>query len=382
MLNNASQFSATLAVVPITDHCWLRIWARVIEEQPPLPKERCTAYLPNPFSYIIFQSSNNRHYLNYAVSCSRYSRYFNFANVGVHRMKYYYYHISKERKSILQLILPAIWGLFPPGPNRPLSCSVTWPEAEAYLRHYESLLQDQSLVDGVSLSMGNLQNRDNDVIGFTQFVKDRLHRQLDLVRVDIRNSPPAFLLETDDAAVNKALEFAMRLWLFSSLDENRLNPASSNAASPLLHEAVFKPGASSRSSGRRFLSKDFSAKHIMRKTDFIFKPTGNLSEHLTFDLYRTNTIRFFACAKAIEKFRFEEQWYENSLSQLLAIYHANQSKALPTMRSTYSKSRGHCNCSFQQLERRRMPSQQSGMFGSFIQILKQRLSEWQMTRPC
>jgi hypothetical protein len=78
----------------------------------------------------------------------------------------------------------------------------------------------------VFLSLGNDPGRDNKVVDFIQFVRDRLDKTFNLVPVDIRNNPLASLLGRDHAAVNKGLDFTFCLCLFSSLYEKKLGPAS------------------------------------------------------------------------------------------------------------------------------------------------------------
>ena len=61
---------------------------------------------------------------------------------------------------------------------------------------------------------------------FVHLVKNRLHKPLAFVRIEIRNNPPAFLLAAEDGAIKKALKFIMRLWLFATPNDRLLSSTS------------------------------------------------------------------------------------------------------------------------------------------------------------
>lgn len=237
-----------------------------------------------------------------------------------------YWSIPKNRRTAAQHLINEIWGLSTPGTPSRGSSTISWHQAEAYLRHYDCVIQDRDLVDGIDLSLGTLQNRDNEVIKFAHFVKNRLKKPLVSVQNEIRNNPPAFLLATDDCAVNKALKFIIRLSLFAALNDQLLSSTSHNSMAPLLHEIIWRPSQSLGFPGGGSLSNDFSAKSLIRKGGFSFKPTGNLDEHLTFEAHSRKTIRFFACAKALEFSRLEDHGYICHCYTLLIVCHTNCEK--------------------------------------------------------
>lgn len=219
--------------------------------------------------------------------------------------------IPLEKKTNIQKLLTGVWCVEPPEPTT--AASLTWYEAEAYLRHYDDLVQNQELIDGVHLSLAGIQDPIDEVIKFVQFVKTQWNESLEEVAAKIRTNSPQFqlILEPTATAIHKALIFAIRLWLFvapelSGAFSAPLLQSGQTQAPLLLHQAVSRSLLPRRRPNLAALSEDFSAKSLIRKGGFEFETTGDLSQHLTFDPHCKWRIRVFGCARALETVRLAD----------------------------------------------------------------------------
>ncbi|EXJ88148.1 hypothetical protein A1O1_05076 [Capronia coronata CBS 617.96] len=213
-----------------------------------------------------------------------------------------------ERKDIICKLLAGIWRVLPPEPKE--TASLTWDEAEAYFQHYQKVLQDRGLVDGISISFSGIDNTAEEVIRFVHFVRARWDNPVDQIEDAIRDHPPPFLLKPTPDSSRKALRLALRLWLF--IDPNLLSPViqqpqpGQTSSGIKLCEAVSRSVLPRSTPKLETLSGDFSAKSLIRKGGFDFQSTGNLGEHLTFDPHCRYRIRVFGCARALEVDRLSE----------------------------------------------------------------------------
>lgn len=210
---------------------------------------------------------------------------------------------SQKKDSICDL-LTGIWCVPPPEPKT--ETSLTWDEADAYFRHYQKLLGDRRLVDGIVISVARLDKVEEEIVKLVHFVRSRWDKPIDEIEEAIMNNPdrPAMILKPTPDAARKALILALRLWLFTIPDFSSpvIGPPQSGqqSLSLILREAVSRsfPGRSSPKLDT--LTEDFSGKSLIRKGGFDFEATGDLSEHLTFCPHARRRIRVFGCIKALE----------------------------------------------------------------------------------
>lgn len=202
-------------------------------------------------------------------------------------------------KDVTTRLLRDVWGLEPP--NRASPSALTRIEAKAYLKHYEELLHDTSLINKEELALGDVPNQSAEVITLIRLVKERWPFPITDIKAAIRSPPPCWLLRpSEDETIAKALDFGLRLWLFvrpnleePSLPLDEVIRRSLPQVGPPLHGA---------------LSFDFSAKSLMRKGGFIFRPTSYLSQHLTIDEHSRLTIYVFRHARVLRQYQVAPHW--------------------------------------------------------------------------
>jgi hypothetical protein len=189
-----------------------------------------------------------------------------------------------KRAQIIRNLLQGIWGFESPG-NLPKS------KATSCVRHYETLLGDQRLLNDDSTTLRESKTPSADVITLITKLKRDTDKSLDDIREGLQTTnTPAWL--TDTAAVDEVLTFASRLWLFTRLDLTDGQRTLSKAARAELDKIG---GASTNA----FVWIDFSA-DTLTKAGLRIKWTSELSEHLTFA--SNSFIRVFSHASVLERY--------------------------------------------------------------------------------
>jgi hypothetical protein len=206
----------------------------------------------------------------------------------------------------LQRILKKIWSIEFTKPGEKTTPN-NWHKAQAYLRHYEDLLQDHSLIDGDNLHVSHLADRDDEVANLVELVKARSSNSADEIKQAIRDSRSPVLQRVTDESVAQAMAFVVRLWLFVATEFSGAHLAGlqdpPNQNPVAFHTVVSSSIIARHSRGLDELSDDFSAKSLIRKGAFEFEMTSDLNKHLTFDPNNRWCIRVFDCAQALEQLR-------------------------------------------------------------------------------
>jgi hypothetical protein len=187
-----------------------------------------------------------------------------------------------EKAQIIRNLLQGIWGFESPG-NLPKS------KATSCVRHYETLLGDQRLLNDDSTTLRESKTPSADVITLITKLRRDTDKSLDDIRKGLQTTnTPAWLIDT--AAVDEVLTFASRLWLFTRLDFTDGQRTLAKAARAELDKIS---GASTNA----FVY--FSA-DILTKAGLHIKWTSELSEHLTFA--SNSFIRVFSHASVLERY--------------------------------------------------------------------------------
>jgi len=180
-------------------------------------------------------------------------------------------------------LLEKAWGLGDLDPSEYRSA--------AYIRHCESLLLNRNLIDGHNLTL----QRSDDVVDLIALVKaDRLST-LQQLKDRLRISAPHWLRNHNDGeSAQHAIEFAVRLWLFTNI--SFANPGATlqdavRSSLPERHPPLSTPA---------LLSSDFSAKSLERKGGFVLAWTSDLCEHLTF--HSDNRLLVFRHAYVLHRY--------------------------------------------------------------------------------
>jgi hypothetical protein len=181
------------------------------------------------------------------------------------------------------------------GPGRKVRESCR--ESLAYKELYDVLLHTGSLVSQEDFSLDDSSHNLSQVLRLVKVVQCSWDLPVDRIKSNVASGQPACLRKPSDVgAVRKALDFAVRLWLFIPLryDNDRAT------LTELLSEKLEKGQAQSGS-----LSLDFSAINLVRKAGITLKPTSDLSAHLQLEWSDSNrcVVHVFRHAKAIRLYQ-------------------------------------------------------------------------------
>jgi hypothetical protein len=203
-------------------------------------------------------------------------------------------HRKKAKEDQLRVnknIILRIWGL-----------DLSSPSAAAYIDHYRNLLLSRDLFDGENLALRRWESA--DVINLINLVKERQHSPLGAIELAFQTANPNLLFNPPgfdrDIACQHALDFAVRLWLFTTIDFEDLNLRLSEAVQRSLPDGRRKAKPS-----LEVLSEDLSAKSLRRKAGIRMVWTSSFPEHLTF--VTKDRLRIFRHASVLRQYSISEE---------------------------------------------------------------------------
>jgi hypothetical protein len=167
-------------------------------------------------------------------------------------------------------------------------------DAAAYIDHYSNLLASPNIVDQQTLTL----RRSEDVLNLVNHLKGKSGASLKIIKDDICAHAPSYIPDVARAdAVSNAVDFSIRLWLFTEADLRDEDVTLKESLAKGLAVISSKKGSSSR---LKAVTNDFSAKSLARKGGFTLVWTSYLTQHLTFAT--PSKLRVFRHASVLTEF--------------------------------------------------------------------------------
>ena len=133
-------------------------------------------------------------------------------------------------------------------------------------------------------------------INLVQLIKEKSTEPVNIVKDEIRKSNPPWIIDVQsDASLSRALDFAVRLSLFTRVTPFNDTVALNTCVAESL--ALIQQGQAAPASG--FLSDDFCATNLGRIGGIIIVRTGILQDHLTFQTRKR--LQVFGHASALKQ---------------------------------------------------------------------------------
>jgi hypothetical protein len=164
-----------------------------------------------------------------------------------------------DSNSLAEALTNSIWGKSPTTASK---------QAHSFLRYWDSHC---SLIDGEDAIVKTHQ----DILDIIAFVRDNRLLTLDTLRQELIKVQPKWLGKTDDAA-ERAIEIAVRLWLFVEIDDWD----DSMTLAEFIEESFRR---SSSTTEGVVLPDSFNARNIEKIGGFHILWTDCLAEHLHLD---------------------------------------------------------------------------------------------------
>ena len=178
----------------------------------------------------------------------------------------------------VQDILSGVWGLDPAAPH----------QLEAYRDHWK---ESRSLINNDNLALSSRAH----VVELISLVQGKCDLSVQDIESAVRAANLACLEDCyDDESASAALDFALRLWLFTEPDLEEKKSALSEVVAQKLPAAL----SQSHAPDLPCLSDDFSAKSLTRKGGLRLVWTSYLSEHL---LLEGSQLKVFRHASALRR---------------------------------------------------------------------------------
>ena len=185
---------------------------------------------------------------------------------------------SKDEDAKLCLLLNGVWRM--DGDEDPV----------AYADQYTELLFD--LLDQEHFHQPTAEQ----TISLVQLVKEKSTESINIVKDEIRKSKPSWIKDVQsDASLSRALDFAVRLSLFTRVALFKGNAALNDCVAESL--ALISQGQATPALGS--LSDDFCATNLGRIGGITIVRTGILQDHLTFQT--RERLQVFGHASALKQ---------------------------------------------------------------------------------
>jgi hypothetical protein len=189
-------------------------------------------------------------------------------------------------KSIANKLLQEVWGFS-------ATQEVPRPKVAACFYHYESLLNNRQLLDDQNTALRDSDTQSAGVAALISILKARGQETIANIHLHLKENPQDWILDPNDrTAIDNALQFAIRLWLFTKPD---LSDRTGT-----LHEAIQDPLLKINGSSNAWLWMDFSAMMLEERAGFRMEYTSDISEHLTFA--SSSVIRIFSHACVLKRY--------------------------------------------------------------------------------
>jgi hypothetical protein len=193
---------------------------------------------------------------------------------------------SNERELVvIRNLMAGIWGM---------KVDPDLGEAAAYIDHYSNLLASPDIVDQQTLKL----RRSEDVLDLVKHLKGKIGVSLKTIKDDMCTQPPSYISDVARAdTVTNAVDFTIRLWLFTEADFSNEDASLKEILAQSLTAINSKHVSSSR---LKAVTSDFSAKNLARKGGLTLVWTSYLTQHLTFAT--SSKLRVFRHATVLSEF--------------------------------------------------------------------------------
>jgi hypothetical protein len=177
-----------------------------------------------------------------------------------------HYKRKADRGDLMSRIMPKVWGM----ETRPKTQQYV---NRAHYNHYRDILYNKQLNDGEHIELEKLE----DVSELVQVLRHNKDLSIAEIEDKIRGKSWTWLTDTEEKTLDRAVELAVRLWLFAKPVLTDKTASLQNAVRRGLPSMV-APTASDL----RYLKSDFSAKSLIEIGGMTLVYTSYLDEHLSF----------------------------------------------------------------------------------------------------